>query len=327
MQDNVAQCRVILARPQGFCAGVVRAVEMVERALQMYGPPVYVRHEIVHNRHVVERLKKLGAIFVDEVDDIPVGALTLFSAHGVSRKVEVDAARRNLDVIDATCPLVRRVHREAQSYADRGYDVILVGHNGHAEVEGTRGQVDVDVKVVQTVGDVATVLVSDESKVAFVTQTTLSVFDTEHIVAALRKRFPAIVGPDTRDICYATQNRQMAVLELARVSEVVLVVGSPSSSNASRLVEIAASTGVESHLVDGADKLDPDWVRGRSAIGITSGASTPASVVNDLVARIGQLFPITVDDLPGKKENVHFRLPERLAQPARQLEAAAFPAE
>ncbi len=316
-----------MARPQGFCAGVVRAVDMVERALQIYGPPVYVRHEIVHNRHVVERLKRLGAVFVKEVGEVPVGALTLFSAHGVSRKVEEDAADRNLDVIDATCPLVRRVHREAQTYADRGYDVILIGHNGHAEVEGTQGQVDIPVQVIETAGDVAKIVVRDPERVAFVTQTTLSVFDTEHIVGELRRRFPAIIGPNTKDICYATQNRQMAALELAKVADVVLVVGSPSSSNASRLVEIAAGAGVESHLVDGADKLDPAWVCGRSAIGITSGASTPESVVNGLIDHIRTLMPITVEHLPGKKEHVHFRLPDRLMPPARHTGASANPVE
>lgn len=317
MKSDLTHLRVILAKPQGFCAGVVRAVDMVERTLEIYGAPVYVRHQIVHNRHVVERLEGLGAIFVESLEEVPEGALTIFSAHGVSRKVEEEAAGRRLDVIDATCPLVRRVHREAQAYIDRGYEVLLIGHDGHAEVEGTRGQVSAPVTVVETVADAAAVSVQNPARVAFVTQTTLSLFDTEQIVAALRQRFPDIVGPDTRDICYATQNRQMAVLELARVAELVLVVGSANSSNATRLAEIAAAAGVESHLVDGPGDLDPRWLDGRKTAGITAGASTPASVVGEVIARLAQWRRLSIEDLPGKTEHVQFRLPDRLApQPA-----------
>lgn len=313
MQDKLTHLRVILARPMGFCAGVVRAIEMVERAIKIYGPPVYVRHQIVHNRHVVDRLKSLGAIFVDEVDEIPEGALTLFSAHGVARKVEEDAALRRLDVIDATCPLVRRVHREAQTYAERGYDVILIGHSGHAEVEGTRGQVQAGVQIVESLEDVAELRVVDSKRVAFVTQTTLSLFDTQHIIAALRERFPAIVGPDTRDICYATQNRQVAVLELARIVDLVLVVGSSNSSNAARLAEIAEASGVESHLIDHACGIDPSWLEGRKVLGITAGASTPQSVVEDVIAALAAWRSLSIEDLPGKVEHVQFRLPDRLS--------------
>lgn len=302
----------MLARPQGFCAGVVRAVDMVERAIALYGAPVYVRHQIVHNRHVVQRLEGLGAVFVDDIAEIPPGAVTLFSAHGVGRSVEAEAMARGLDVIDATCPLVRRVHREAQRYADLGYDIVLVGHEGHAEVEGTRGQVDAPVHLVETVGDVEALEVTDPARVAFVTQTTLSLFDTADIVNALRARFPAIVGPDTKDICYATQNRQTAVLELARRCEIVLVAGSPNSSNATRLAEIARDAGVESHLIDGADALQPAWFEHRRIAGITSGASTPQHVVNDIVLRLAQWRNLSIEDLSGKVENVHFRLPERL---------------
>lgn len=316
MKAGLTHLRVVLAKPQGFCAGVVRAVEMVERALEVHGAPVYVRHQIVHNRHVVERLEGLGAIFVEDLDQVPEGALTIFSAHGVSRKVEDEAVSRRLDVIDATCPLVRRVHREAQAYADRGYDVLLIGHDGHAEVEGTRGQVTSPVTVIETVADAAAVIVKDPTRVAFVTQTTLSLFDTEQIVATLRQRFPLIAGPDTRDICYATQNRQLAVLELARVTGLVLVVGSANSSNASRLAEIAASAGAESHLIDGPGDIDVRWLVGRTSAGITAGASTPASVVSEVIARLGQWRRLTVEDLAGKTEHVQFRLPERLAPKA-----------
>ena len=320
MLVNRIDCRIILAKPQGFCAGVVRAVDMVERAIEIYGAPVYVRHEIVHNRYVVDRLRKLGAVFLDELDGIPEGAITMFSAHGVSREVEAEAAERGLDVIDATCPLVRRVHREAQAYADQGYDVILVGHNGHAEVEGTRGQVSAEVQVVETEADVSRLVVRDEKKVAFVTQTTLSVFDTAGIVSALKARFPSIVGPDTRDICYATQNRQMAVLELAKTVELILVAGSPTSSNATRLVEIGRRAGVESHLVDGAENLEPGLLEGRKIVGITSGASTPTTVVDDLIRRIAETRRVTVEELPGRKESVQFRLPDRLARLDKRLE-------
>lgn len=313
MQDSLTLCRVILARPRGFCAGVVRAIDIVERALELFGAPVYVRHEIVHNKHVVERLRQKGAIFVDEVEEIPEGAVTVFSAHGVSRKVEGDAAAHGLDVIDATCPLVRKVHKEGRLYADRGYDVVLVGHDGHAEVEGTRGQISGRLHVVSTEEEVAALEVADPERVAFVTQTTLSLFDTQHVITALRQRFPSIVGPDTRNICYATQNRQKAVLELASDVQLLVVVGSANSSNANRLREIGEGAGVPSYLVDDASKFDPAWLEGVHAIGLTAGASTPESLVQELIARIAMYRPIVVETQAGHDEHVHFRVPDRLA--------------
>lgn len=315
MQDKLTHCRVILARPRSFCAGVVRAIDIVERALELYGAPVYVRHEIVHNRQVVDRLKGMGAIFVDDVDEVPMGAVTIFSAHGVSKKVEAEAQVRSLDVIDATCPLVRRVHREGQNYAERGYDVLLVGHSGHAEVEGTRGQIDGPVQVIGTLRDAENVVVSDPERVAYITQTTLSMFDTEDMIAVLKRRFPNIVGPDTRDICYATQNRQRSVLELAAQVEVVLVVGSANSSNAGRLQQIAEEAGVASHLFDTPAMIKRSWFDGVSSIGITAGASTPESSVQDVIAHLAQFLHIEVETLDGKDENVKFRLPDRLSRP------------
>jgi 4-hydroxy-3-methylbut-2-enyl diphosphate reductase len=303
----------MLARPRGFCAGVVRAIDIVERALALFGPPVYVRHEIVHNGHVVERLKSKGAVFVDEVDQIPPGAVTVFSAHGVARTVEDAARDRRLDVIDATCPLVRKVHKEGRAYAERGYDVVLVGHSGHAEVEGTRGQVPGCLHVVARPEEVDALAVRDPSRVAYITQTTLSLQDTRHVIEALRRRFPGIVGPDTRDICYATQNRQNAVIELAQRAELVLVVGSANSSNANRLREIAAATGVRSHLIDDATMLDAEWLDRVERVGITAGASTPENLVQDVIARIAGWRPIVVEHLDGDEERVHFRVPERLA--------------
>ena len=314
MQDDLTQCRVILARPRGFCAGVVRAVDIVERTLDMVGAPVYVRHEIVHNHHVVKRLESLGAVFVEEVDEVPEGSVTVFSAHGVSRQVEAAAQARSLDVIDATCPLVRRVHREGQTYADQGYDVILVGHSGHAEVEGTRGQINGSVQVVATADDAQQVSVRDPGRVAYITQTTLSLFDTKDIIAVLKSRFPAIVGPDTRNICYATHNRQSAVLELAERCELVLVVGSANSSNANRLQEIAAQSGVAAHLIGSADMIDPAWLNGVGCIGLTAGASAPEIVVQDVLAYLAALRPISVEELDGKEERVRFRLPDRLTK-------------
>ncbi|MEQ1718593.1 MAG: 4-hydroxy-3-methylbut-2-enyl diphosphate reductase [Hyphomicrobium sp.] len=316
----MTHCRVILARPRGFCAGVVRAVDIVERALALYGAPVYVRHEIVHNRHVVDSLKKLGAVFVEATEDVPEGAVTVFSAHGVSKTVEGEARARHLDVIDATCPLVRRVHKEAQAYARDGYDVVLVGHDGHAEVEGTRGQIPGPVQIVATVGDVAGLAVRDPARVAYVTQTTLSLFDTQDIIAALRARFPDIKGPDTRDICYATQNRQLAVMELAEHAQLVLVVGSANSSNANRLQELAQSMGVPSYLIDQPSGIDPAWLDGVSVIGVTAGASTPESVVQDVVGELARHRAITVETMEGKEEHVRFRLPDRLQAPARANE-------
>jgi 4-hydroxy-3-methylbut-2-en-1-yl diphosphate reductase len=315
MQDELRDCRVILARPRSFCAGVVRAIDIVERALEFYGAPVYVRHEIVHNRQVVERLKGMGAIFVDEVEEVPTGALTIFSAHGVSKKIEADAQGRQLDVIDATCPLVRRVHREGQNYAERGYDVLLVGHSGHAEVEGTRGQIDGSVQVIGTLQDAERVVVRDPERVAYITQTTLSMFDTEDMIAVLKRRFPSIVGPDTRDICYATQNRQRSVLDLTKQVELVLVVGSANSSNAGRLQQLAEEAGVASYLIETPAMIKRSWFEGVSSIGITAGASTPENCVQDVVGYLGQFLRFEVETLDGKDENVKFRLPDRLSRP------------
>jgi len=290
----------------------VRAIEIVERALALYGAPVYVRHEIVHNKHVVEALRAQGAVFVDSVDAIPEGAVTIFSAHGVSREVEVVAADRGLDVIDATCPLVLKVHNEGRRYALDGYDVVLIGHREHAEVEGTRGQILGPLHLVSSIDDVSRIEVKDPARVAYITQTTLSLFDTQDIIEALRRRFPAIVGPDTRDICYATQNRQKAVMELAKRVELLLVIGSANSSNSSRLQEIGESAGIESHLIDGPSALDPAWLDGVNVAGLTAGASAPESVVQDTIAYLRSLRRVSLEDLDGVEEKVRFRLPKRI---------------
>lgn len=303
---------VILAQPRGFCAGVERAIEIVERALDIFGPPVYVRHEIVHNGHVVEGLRRRGARFVDEVDEIPDGAVTIFSAHGVSMAVE-DAARvRNLHVIDATCPLVTKVHREGRRYAAAGYDVVLIGHKGHAEIEGTIGQVDGTVHLVSTAADVAHLRLRDPGRVAYVTQTTLSVDDTREIIEALVERFPAIVGPRVSDICYATQNRQTAVRALAQRADVVFVVGAANSSNSNRLREIGAAMGKPCHLIGDADAIDAVWLEGVSSVGITAGASAPEFLVQRVVDRLAAMRPIHLETLNGVVENVRFRLPDEL---------------
>ena len=308
-----AKLRVILAQPRGFCAGVERAIEIVERALRRFGPPVYVRHEIVHNKHVVEALKSKGANFVDDVDEIPAGAVTVFSAHGVARMVEQAAGKRGLEVIDATCPLVTKVHNEGRRYAAKGYEVILIGHAGHPEVEGTMGQIDGRVHLISAAGDVAGLEPADPDKLAFVTQTTLSVDDTRDVIGALRARFPGIVGPDTRDICYATQNRQTAVRALARAVDLILVVGAQNSSNSNRLREIGAAAGRPSYLIDHADGLDLAWLDGARAVGITAGASAPERLVQELVARLAASYEVAVETLAGIEENVHFRLPAELA--------------
>ncbi|MEL6112596.1 MAG: 4-hydroxy-3-methylbut-2-enyl diphosphate reductase [Pseudomonadota bacterium] len=305
---------VILAQPRGFCAGVDRAIDIVERALAKYGAPVYVRHEIVHNKHVVETLRARGAIFVEEIDEIPEGAVTIFSAHGVSRKVEDGAHLRELDVIDATCPLVTKVHKEGRRYAGKGFDIVLIGHLGHPEVEGTLGQIPGTVHVISEPEDVAKLNVSDPDQVSFVTQTTLSVNDTKDVIAALKERFPNIVGPDTRDICYATQNRQMAVIEMVKHVNLLLVVGANNSSNSNRLREIGANHGVPSYLIEDASMFDPAWLEGVETIGITAGASAPESLVQDTIARLRNYAEITVRHLDGVEENVHFKLPPELAE-------------
>src|SRR5438128_8254203 len=312
--------RVVLAQPRGFCAGVERAIEIVERALEKYGPPIYVRHEIVHNRHVVERLRAKGAHFVDEIDEIPSGSVTIFSAHGVASAIEDRAADRGLPVIDATCPLVSKVHIEGQRYANQGREIILIGHAKHPEIVGTMGRISGRVHLISTPEEVARLDVADPEKLAFITQTTLSVDDTRAVIEALKERFPSIVGPDTKDICYATQNRQRAARELARTVDVVLVVGAPNSSNSNRLREIAAESGVASHLIEDARALDPRWLDGASAVGITAGASAPAVLVEDLIARLSELATIELSVLPGVTENVRFRMPPQLADVAGDCE-------
>ena len=304
--------KVILAQPRGFCAGVVRAVDIVERALQIYGAPVYVRHEIVHNKHVVDSLRAKGARFVEEVADIPEGAVTVFSAHGVSRKVVDDAGVRALQVIDATCPLVNKVHNETKRYAGKGYEVVLIGHPGHPEVEGTMGQVSGEVYLVSDLADVATLTPDNPKKLSYVTQTTLSVDDTREIIAALEKRFPGIRGPDVKDICYATQNRQTAVRRLADRSDVILVIGADYSSNSNRLREISEEAGTDSYLIPDAGGLEPAWLDGARTVGITAGASAPEELVQDLISRLGEMFDVAVTDLDGIEENVTFRLPREL---------------
>jgi len=304
---------VILAQPRGFCAGVDRAIDIVERALAKYGAPVYVRHEIVHNKHVVETLRSRGAIFVEEIDEVPEGAVTIFSAHGVSRKVEDGAHLRELDVIDATCPLVTKVHKEGRRYAGNGYDIVLIGHLGHPEVEGTLGQIPGTVHVISEPDDVASLKVSDPERVSFVTQTTLSVNDTKDVIAALKERFPKIIGPDTRDICYATQNRQMAVIEMVKHVDLLLVVGANNSSNSNRLREIGANYGVPSYLIEDATMFDPAWLEAVNTVGVTAGASAPESLVQDTINRLRNYRTITVKTLDGVEENVHFKLPPELA--------------
>jgi 4-hydroxy-3-methylbut-2-enyl diphosphate reductase len=309
--------QVILAQPRGFCAGVERAIEIVERAIDKYGAPVYVRHEIVHNRHVVESLRAKGANFVDELDEVPHGGITIFSAHGVAQSVEKAAAERGLPVIDATCPLVSKVHIEGRRYAAQDRTVILIGHAGHPEVEGTMGQIPGGVHLISTVEDVEKLEVKDANKLAYVTQTTLSVDDTRVIIEALRARFPAIAGPDTKDICYATQNRQRAVRELAKLVDVLLVVGAKNSSNSRRLAEIGTELGIPSYLIEDAKALDPEWISGKTSIGITAGASAPDKLVTELIESLRQYADIVVSTLPGVDENVRFRLPPELTDRAK----------
>ncbi|HUZ75135.1 MAG TPA: 4-hydroxy-3-methylbut-2-enyl diphosphate reductase [Stellaceae bacterium] len=308
--------RVVLAQPRGFCAGVERAIEIVERAIEKYGPPIYVRHEIVHNRHVVERLRAKGARFVDDLAEIPPGSVTIFSAHGVSSGVENDATARELSVIDATCPLVSKVHSEGQRYAAQGREIVLIGHAGHPEIEGTMGRIEGKVHLISAASEVAGLAVSDPAKLAYITQTTLSVDDTRAVIEALRARFPAIVGPDTKDICYATQNRQRAARELARAVDVVLVVGAANSSNSNRLREIAEEQGVPAYLIADADALDPRWVADAAGVGITAGASAPAELVQELIDRLRTLGEVTLETLPGITENVRFRMPADLVDSA-----------
>jgi 4-hydroxy-3-methylbut-2-enyl diphosphate reductase len=308
--------QVILAQPRGFCAGVVRAIEIVETALQQYGPPIYVRHEIVHNPRVVEDLKAKGVRFVDQVEQIPDGAITVFSAHGVSEKVEQDASVRRLRTLDATCPLVSKVHIEGSRYAAKGYDIILIGHENHPEVEGTVGQIPGRVLLVSDVGDVEMLQVRDPDKVAYITQTTLSVDDTRDVISALRNRFPKITGPDVKEICYATQNRQAAVRTLASSVDLVLVVGAQNSSNSNRLCEVSNASGVPSYLIEDSSAFDPAWLHGKKSVGITAGASTPENLVQDLIAKLREYVDVELSTMDGIVENVRFSLLPRLSQAA-----------
>ena len=306
--------KVVLAQPRGFCAGVVRAIEIVERAIEKHGPPVYVRHEIVHNRHVVDGLKAKGARFVEEVSEIPEGAVAVFSAHGVSEAVEQDARGRALPVLDATCPLVSKVHAQGKRYVAQGRTLILIGHAGHPEVEGTMGRISGPVHLVQNEADVDALALSNDTPVAYVTQTTLSVDDTRAVIAAIKTRFTDVVGPDTKDICYATQNRQAAVRELASRADVVLVVGAANSSNSNRLREIGTELGVPTYLIADATELDPAWVREAETVGVTAGASAPEALVQEVIAALGRIAPVEVSVMPGVEEKIEFRLPAELGR-------------
>jgi 4-hydroxy-3-methylbut-2-enyl diphosphate reductase len=305
--------KVILAQPRGFCAGVVRAIEIVERALQKYGPPVYVRHEIVHNKHVVESLKAKGAIFVEDVSEVPDNAVTIFSAHGVAKSVEDEAAVRNLPVLNATCPLVTKVHNQGKRYVGQGRTLILIGHAGHPEVVGTMGQIPSPVILVQSEADVEKLDLPLDTPTAYVTQTTLSVDDTQGIIQALQAKFSNIVGPETRDICYATQNRQTAVRDLSKLVDVILVVGATNSSNSNRLREIGEESGLPSYLIADGSELDPKWLEGAKVVGLTAGASAPEVLVEDVIDRLRRLGPVEVSIMDGRQEKIEFRLPAELA--------------
>jgi len=308
------EMRVILAQPRGFCAGVVRAIDIVERALERFDAPVYVRHEIVHNRHVVDSLRAKGAHFVEEVSEIPANAVTIFSAHGVAKSVEDEAAERGLPVINATCPLVTKVHNHGKRYVAQGRALILIGHAGHPEVAGTIGQIPTKVHLVQSESEVDLLDIPTDAPVAYVTQTTLSVDDTRGIIAALERRFTDIVGPNTQDICYATQNRQTALRKLAQWSDVILVAGAKNSSNSNRLREIGQEAGVPSYLIANEEELRPEWLQDAQTVGITAGASAPEVLVDDLIAAIQRFAPVELSTLPGQEENIQFRLPVELTQ-------------
>ena len=307
---------VLLAEPRGFCAGVDRAIEIVERALAQFGAPIYVRHEIVHNTYVVNDLKSRGAIFIEELDEVPAGATLVFSAHGVSQAVQKEAAARGFRIFDATCPLVTKVHVEVGKMRATGLEIVMIGHRGHPEVEGTMGQSTQGMYLVETAADVETLAVVDPSRLAYVTQTTLSVDDAQVIVDALRRRFPAIVGPKKDDICYATQNRQDAVKFMVPQCDVVIVVGSPNSSNSNRLREVAQSRGRASYMIDNASELKPEWLEGARRVGVTAGASAPEILVEQVMERLRELGGSRVIQLEGIEENVTFPLPRGLSQPA-----------
>jgi 4-hydroxy-3-methylbut-2-enyl diphosphate reductase len=319
--------RIVLANPRGFCAGVDRAIEIVERALELFGAPIYVRHEVVHNKNVVERLRALGAVFVQELDEVPDNATVIFSAHGVSTAVEQEAARRALKVFDATCPLVTKVHMEVARFAREAREVILVGHAGHPEVEGTMGRFDSSfggrILLIESEADVAKLEVQSPGRLAFVTQTTLSVDDTAAIVAALKRRFPELQAPRKEDICYATQNRQDAVKQLLGRCDVLLVVGSKASSNSNRLRELADRAGVPGYLVDGADDLQREWFEGRTAVGLTAGASAPETLVRGVIERLREWGAVEPDELRGIEEHVVFALPRSLRKAGDSGDATA----
>ncbi|MFP1684079.1 4-hydroxy-3-methylbut-2-enyl diphosphate reductase [Alloalcanivorax sp. C16-1] len=305
-----------LANPRGFCAGVDRAIEIVNRALDVFGPPVHVRHEVVHNRYVVDGLRERGAVFVEELHEVPDDAIVIFSAHGVSKAVQDEAERRGLRVFDATCPLVTKVHMEVIRYAREGREAILIGHEGHPEVEGTMGQYDTSrggrMYLVEDEKDVADLVVTDPDNLAFVTQTTLSVDDTARIIDALRARFPNILGPKREDICYATTNRQDAVRQLALECDLVLVVGSVNSSNSNRLRELAERCGTQAHLLDDPTMIDPAWLDGKGSVGVTAGASAPEELVHQVVARLRDLGGQDAHEIPGREENIRFSMPRAL---------------
>ncbi len=306
--------KILIANPRGFCAGVDRAIQIVDRALEKYGPPVYVRHEIVHNRFVVESLEKRGAIFVDELDEVPTDAPVVFSAHGVPKDVPAEAERRNMLYLDATCPLVSKVHREAERHHKTGHEMVLIGHAGHPEVIGTMGQVpDGSITLIETVDDVETFTPRDPDRLAYITQTTLSVDDTAEIVAALRRRFPAINTPKKEDICYATTNRQNAVKAIADACDLVVVIGAPNSSNSLRLVEVAKKSGTKSHLVQRAADIDWSWFDGVSTIGISAGASAPETLVEEVLAAFATRYTTTIETVTTATENVSFKLPSALS--------------
>jgi 4-hydroxy-3-methylbut-2-enyl diphosphate reductase len=314
---------VVLANPRGFCAGVDRAIAIVEQALAQHGAPIYVRHEVVHNKFVVDDLRTKGAVFVEELDEVPSGATVIFSAHGVSRAIRAEADRRGLKVFDATCPLVTKVHVEVQKMHDAGREIVMIGHAGHPEVEGTMGQLETGVYLVDSVDEVEGLVVQDPAKLAYVTQTTLSVDDAAAIVEALRRRFPEIVGPKKDDICYATQNRQDAVKVLSPQVDVVIVVGSPNSSNSNRLREVAANRGVPAYMVDRASQLEPSWLAGAGRVGVTAGASAPEVLVREVIERLRALGAQSVRNLDGVVERVVFPMPRGLASGNKSPETGA----
>lgn len=310
-ESGVSQ-EALLANPRGFCAGVDRAIQIVERALEIHGSPVYVLHEIVHNKHVLEGLRAKGTVFVKSLEDVPEGGVTVFSAHGVSDAIVEHAKTRGLEIIDATCPLVTKVHRQAIRYESQGREVVLVGHPGHPEVEGTRGRIQGKVYVLSTPAEVAALEVNNPEQLAYVTQTTLSVDDTRDVIQALKERFPAIQGPDTKDICYATQNRQTAVKEMLPGVDVLLVVGSQNSSNSNRLAELGERAGIPSYLVDHPDQVEPQWVAGKARVGVTAGASAPEDLVQMILGRLRELGVSSVREAEGERESVVFQMPAEL---------------